>query len=213
MGRFREMFSGLASYWENLTDRERLLLGVLGVVAAALLVVLPVYMFSSAIAELEDENEEITTALRRIAHSRGQIAAQRAERAAADARYARHAPTLGSFLEAKAGEQEGLAISDVQHEPERQEGGFRIRHSRARFQGTGLRPAIQLLAEIENSRYPVAIERIHIDHHQTGDRYNFQVGVLAFDRQSNGSDTDADAGVPSPASHGGGPRHAGPPAP
>ena len=215
MSRFRGMFEGLGTYWENLTDRERMLLGVLGAVAATLLVLLPVYLLSTSISNLENDNEEITAALRRIQHSRGLLAAQRAERAAADQRYGRQAPSLGSFLEAKAGEQEALSISDVQHEPEREEGGFRIRHTRARFQGTGLRSAIRLLAAIENSRYPVEIERIHVDHHQAGDRYNFQVGVLAFDRQGGG-DEDADAGVPATSGSGGsggsGGR-AGPPAP
>lgn len=209
MDRLRGLFAGLGAYWENLTDRERILLGILGGVAATLIVLLPVFLLSTAISDLEEENEEITSALRTIQRSRARLAAQRAERAAADQRYGRQAPSLGSFLEAKAGEQEGLAISDVQHEPERQEGEFRIRHTRARFQGTGLRPAIRLLAAIENSRYPVAIERIHVDHHQTGDRYNFQIGVLAFDRPA--AEGGADAGVP--AASGAGAGRAGPPAP
>ena len=211
MSRMSSAFDGLGAYWTNLSDRERLFLGILGVVAGALAVLLPVYLLSTAIGSLEDDNEEITAALRQIAHARGQLSAQQAERAAADQRYSRHAPTLGSFLEAKAGEAH-LTVSDVQHEPEREEGGFRIRHSRARFQNTGLRPAIELLASIKNSRYPVTIERIHVDHHQAGDHYNFQVGVLAFDRQGN----DADAGVPAAdetSATTDGRRTAGPPAP
>ncbi len=208
MDRIRGLFAGLATYWENLTDRERFLLGILGAVAATLIVLLPVYLLSTAIGGLEEDNEEIVAALRTIQRSRARIAAQRAERAAADQRYARQAPSLGSFLEAKAGEQDGLAISDVQHEPEREEGGVRIRHTRARFQGTGLRPAVRLLAAIENSRYPVAIERIHVDHVQAGDRYNFQIGVLAFDRPTEAS---ADGGVPAPTGASAG--RAGPPSP
>jgi hypothetical protein len=208
MNRLRAILDGLRSYWSNLSDRERLLVGVMGSVTAALLVLLPVYLLSTSISDLEDDNEQITQALRRISRSRGVLRAQQAERAANEARYARAAPSLGSFLEAKAGEQEGLSVSDVQHEPVREIGRFRVRHSRARFQGTGLRPAILLLASIENSRYPVAIERIHVDHMQTGDRYNFQVGVLAFDRAGGAS---VDAGVP--ASRPTAPGHAGPPAP
>lgn len=206
MARIRGLFDGLSSYWENLTDRERMLLGVLGAVAGVLLVLLPVFLLSTSISDLERENETITAALHRISSARGRLAAQQAERQAAELRYARHAPTLGSFLEAKAGEQDGITISDVQHEPEREQGRFRIRHSRARFQNTGLVAGMRMLAAIENSRYPVAIERIHIDHNQTGDRYNFQIGVLAFDREGSG---DADAGVPSTIGNG----RAGPPAP
>ncbi|MBN4049484.1 hypothetical protein JYT86_00330 [bacterium AH-315-N03] len=210
MDRIRGMLDGLSSYWENLTDRERTLLSVLGAVAGVLVVALPVFLFTAAISDLDAENQEITTALRRISHARGRLAAQQAEQQAAELRYARRAPTLGSFLEAKAGEQEGIAISDVHHEPEREQGRFRIRHSRARYQNTGLVAGMQMLAAIENSRYPVAIERIHIDHNQVGDRYNFQIGVLAYDREGGGPD----AGVPSASGEdedrGG---RAGPPAP
>ncbi|MBX3270707.1 MAG: type II secretion system protein M [Sandaracinaceae bacterium] len=209
MDRIRALFAGLGAYWTNLTDRERLLLGILGAVAGALVVLLPVYLLSTSIRDLERDNEEITTALRTISRSRSLLAAQRAERAAADQRYARQAPSLGSFLEAKAGEQQGLAISDVQHEPDREVNGYRLRLTRARFQGTGLRPAIRLLASIKNSRYPVAIERIHVDHQLAGDRYNFQIGIVAFDRPEAQAATGADAGVPSSA----GPGRAGPAAP
>ncbi|MGE0791428.1 MAG: hypothetical protein AB7S26_37485 [Sandaracinaceae bacterium] len=188
----RDSFAGVIGYWENLTERERRFVGALGVVAAALLIFLPVFMFTMTISDLETENERIVSALRRIQRARPRLLAQQAEQAAAELRYASRPPALGSFLEAKAAEQEGLAISDVQREPQREEGRFHILHTRARLQGVGLRPAIRMLASIKNSRYPVAIERIHVDHSRPGDQYNFQIGVLAFERQGGGS---PDAGV------------------
>lgn len=209
MERLRALADGLKNYWENLTDRERRFLGALGGVAALILILLPVYLLTTSISDLEEENERITSALRRISHSRGRLAAQQAERLAAEQRYAQRAPALGTFLEAKAGELDGLMISDVQREPEREEGQFRIRHTRARFQNTGLRNAILFLQSVDQSRYPVSIERIHIDHHQSGDRYNVQIGVLAYDRAGS---QDVDAGVPRPASTNDNGR-AGPPAP
>ena len=208
--RFDSLLEGLQTYWENLSDRERRLLGILGAVAAALLVLLPVYLLSTSISDLEEDNARITSALRRISHSRGRLRAQQAQRMAAQARYARRAPSLGSFLEAKAGELSGLTISDVQHEPEREQGPFRIRHTRARVQNTDLRNAVLLLESIENSRYPIAIERLHVDHHQSGDRYNVQLGVLAFDREGA---EDVDAAVPRGGGGGDDDGRAGPPAP
>ncbi len=47
------MLERLSSYWENLTKRERLMLGVLGGVFAALLILLPVFLLSASIADLE----------------------------------------------------------------------------------------------------------------------------------------------------------------
>ncbi|MFK7985283.1 MAG: hypothetical protein AB8I08_04560 [Sandaracinaceae bacterium] len=212
MSAVQNALDGLSGYWDNLTDRERKLLGGLGAVLGALAILLPVYLLSASISDLEEDNAEISTALRNIAGSRGRLAAQQSTRLAAEQRYRRRAPSLGSFLEAKAGELDGISVSDVQHEPEREEGNFRIRHTRARFQGTGLRNAILLLEHIKNAQYPVAVERIHVDHNQSGDRYNFQIGVLAYDRQGGGPD----GGVPAPAAPttpSGRSGRAGPPAP
>jgi general secretion pathway protein M len=184
----------LQSYWENLSERERRLLAVLGLVAALIVVALPVWLLNTAIGRLSRENDELTQALANLSQARPQLDAQRAERAQARLRYISRAPTLGAFLEARAGEHEGLSISDVQPEPEREAGDFRVRHTRARIQGTGLEAAIRMLTDIENSRYPVALERIHVDHLQAGDRYNFQLGLLAFDAPEEEGPADAGAG-------------------
>ncbi len=188
----RDSFAGIIGYWENLTERERRLLQLLGGVVALLLILAPVWVLTTSISDLESDNASLTEALRSIQRARGQLAAQRAEQAAAEQRYARRPPALGSFLEAKAREQEGLSMSDVQREPEREEGRFRIHHTRARLQGVGLRPAIRMLASIKNSTYPISIERIHVDHMRAGDQYNFHIGVLSFERQGSQS---PDAGV------------------
>lgn len=213
MDRLRGMLDGLRSYWENLTDRERLLFGVMGGIAALLIVLMPVYLLSTSIGELEEDNAQITAALRRIARSRGRIAAMRAEQAARDARYDQGAP--GEEWLPSQVEQHGLAFSRVQHEPERVVGRYRIHTTRASFQGAGLRPAILLLTDLKNSRYPVAIERLHVDHHQSGDQYNLEVGVLTFERQGGGS-RSRDAATPRPAAAAarpGGRSTAGPPPP
>lgn len=196
MDRLRSILDGLRSYWENLNARERLLLGVLGGVAAFLVVLLPVYLLGTSIGELEEENQEITQALRRIAHSRGRIAAMRAEQAGRDLRYESGAP--GEQWLPTQVDQHHLSFSRVQQEPDRQAGRFRVHTTRASFQGAGLASSVRLLADLKNSRYPVAIERIHIDHHSAGDSYNLEIGVLTFERQGGGARA-RDAGVPQPA--------------
>ncbi|KAA0221010.1 hypothetical protein EDM76_13855, partial [bacterium] len=141
-----------------------MLFGVMGGLALLLVVSTPVYLLSSSITALEEENAEITAALRQIGRSRGRIAAMRAEQAARDARYEQGAP--GEQWLPTQVQEHGLSFSRVQHEPERVVGRYRIHTTRASFQGAGLRPAILLLADMKNSRYPVAIERLHVDHHQ-----------------------------------------------
>lgn len=210
MERLRGLMDGLRSYWENLTDRERLLFGVMGGLALLLVVSMPVYLLSSSISALEEENAEITSALRQIGRSRARIAAMRAEQAARDARYEQGAP--GEQWLPTQVQEHGLSFSRVQQQPERVVGRYRIHTTRASFQGAGLRPAVLLLTNMKNSRYPVAIERLHVDHHQAGDRYNLEVGVLTFERE--GASGGRDAGAPSPAAASpAGRGTAGPPAP
>jgi hypothetical protein len=202
----------LRTYWENLTDRERRAMSLLGVVVLAFAVGLPVYLLSITIDELEQRNAEITGALRRISHERGRIAAMRSAQAARDARYEAGAPGE-TWLPAQVQEQ-GLSVARVQQEPERVEGRYRILTTRASVREAGLRSSILLLTELKNSRYPVAIERLHIDHHQSGDRYNLEIGVLTFERQRPNRRSNQDAGVPAgnaPTERA--PAPAGPPAP
>lgn len=207
MDRVNAVLEALRSYWDNLTPRERILLGSLGGVLGFVILLLPVWLLSSSISALEEDNEEISSVLRRMSRQRDTIAARRAEQAERDARYAMGAPGEG-WLPQQVQAHE-MTFSRVQNEPDRTQGRFTIHTTRAHFQGVGLRPTIMLLADLKNSRYPVAIERIHIDHHTAGDRYNVEVGVLTFERPGAGG---PDAGVPQ-APPAGPNRAAGPPSP
>ena len=203
------MIDSLRDVWENLSEREQRLVGLMGVVVLAMVIATPFYLLYSSIGDLEKENAEIARTLREIGRSRARLALQRAERDRADARYQTRAPSLNTFLENQAETSEDVRITDVQREPERQDGRFRVRHSRARLQGADLRQAIEMLASIKNSRYPISIERIHVDH--AASNYNFQVGVLAFDRPDEGGDDDEAEDEEEPEE--GGRRRAGPPPP
>ncbi len=186
------IFDSIRSAFDNLNDRERKLVAILGAVVGALLLFLPIYMSASAISEVEDENAEIRSVMREIANHRTEIAQMRAEREAAERRYDNQAPPLGSFLEAKAREAGYDRPLEVTDQPERVANGFTRRHVRADLPGVDLKTAIDMMAEIENSPYPVALELIQIEHFQAGDRYNVEVGVIAFDKNSRGRGGDDD---------------------
>lgn len=208
MERLRTILDGVRSYWDNLTERERRLMTVMGAVLGLLVVLLPVYFLSTSISSLEEENAELASALRQIGRSRSRIAAMRAEQAARDQRYEAGAPGE-QWLPTQVSEH-GLSFSRVQHEPERLVGRYRVATTRASFQGAGLRSAILLLTDLKNSRYPVAIERLHVDHNQAGDQYNLEVGVLTFQREGARA---ADAGTPAAERRPRARNTAGPPAP
>lgn len=212
-----DRLEALRGQWEALTEREKRLVRVLGAVAAALVILLPVYLLSSAIGEVEAQNDEIAEVLSEIDRAGDRLAQREAERAAAEARYAQRAPELGTFLEGRSSARE-MRIASVTNQPEVQEGNFRKRHVRASFPGTTLRQAVRLMVDLESAPYPIAIERVHVDHHQDGDQYNLELGVITYDR-SGGQQREASAGAGEPAARaaggggGAGAGRAGPPPP
>ena len=179
---------------ENMNERERKLLAILGAVFAAIVVVLPLYLLTAGISDISEENEEIATVLRDIQRAQGTLAQREAEREAAQARYQNAAPPLGSFIEARASEQE-LTLREVTDQPEKVLGDFRRRHVRATMPGVSLRPVVKMLTSIENSRFPVALESIQVEHFRGGDSYNVQLGVIAYDAaQEEAEDEGEDEG-------------------
>jgi len=186
------MLDSARGAFDNLNDRERKLVALLGGVFVILAVGLSSWFITGAIGDIEDENSEIRTVLRDIARAEGLLAEREAQRAAAARLYDNPAPPLGSFLEEKAraaGYERPLEVTD---QPDKVAGGFSRRHVRANLPGVGLKAAMELLTAVENSGYPVAIEQLHIDHFQGGDRYNIKVGVFAFDR-ARASDTEEES--------------------
>jgi hypothetical protein len=199
--------------WAGFTERERRLVGLLGLVFAAVLLFLVFYIPSSAIAALQADNEEIAGVLEEIAAAEDRLAARAAEAEAAERRYDVRAPALGSFVEARATEH-GVTVQQVTNQPEVEEGRFRRRHVRATLPNAGLRSAMHLLTELESSEYPIALERIHVEHFSAGnDQFNVEIGVITFDRtgSSGASGERPDAGVAPPTPRA--PGVAGPPAP
>jgi len=191
--------------YENLNERERLLVTALAGVLAVLLVGVPFYLLTSSISNLEDENQEVRTVLRELGQARGRLEGREAAREASVRRYRTPAPPLGSFLEAKAGLQE-LTLREVTDQPEKVVGEFRRRELRATLPNVGLRAVIRMLTDIENSPFPVAVSRLHFEHFRSGDRYNVKVGLIAY--QTEGATADAASPTRPRAGH-----RAGPPSP
>ena len=192
----------------QLNERERKMLTVLGGVLVAILVILPLYLISASISDIEVENQEIDEVLQEIQASRGELAQRDAEREAAMARYAQPAPPLGSFVESMAGNQ-NLRLREVTDQPEQVFGEFRRRAVRASMPNVELRPVIKMVTAIENSQYPVAVNRLQIENYRGGESYNVELGVITFDRaRAEGEDEAGDderhtqprdrAGPPSP---------------
>lgn len=177
----------------NMTERERQLLGVLGIAFAVILVVLPLYLISSSISEMRDDNAALSAVLRDIQRQRPALAAREATREAAMARYARPAPPLGSFMESQATGQ-SLTLREVTDQPDKVIGEYTRRNTRATLPNVGLRPVIKMLTSIENSGLPVALGRLQFEHFRPGDAYNVEVGLIAYQRTENPEPEEESAG-------------------
>lgn len=180
---------GAKRTFDNLNDREKRLVGLLGGVVGVLLLLTPIFLLSSAIGDLEDENREIAKLLRDISKNRPQIEERIAQKEAALRRYDRPVPSIGTFIEEKAGAS-GLTVRESVDQPDKQLGKYRRESVRVTIPGVGLKPVIEMMAAIENSQYPVAVDRLNIEHYQAGDKYNVQLGISAYMRDSKNDEDD-----------------------
>ncbi len=181
----------LQEAFENLTEREQRLVGLLGVIFALMIIALPLFLLVSSISDIETENAAIRRTLRDLRREQPRIAAREAQRSANAARYRQKAPPLGSFVEAQA-QGQGLTVREVNDQPDKVIGNFRRRHVRASLRRVELRPAIKLLHAIENSEYPVGLERLQIENVRSGQGFDVQFGVIAYEASEEEGDSEAE---------------------
>ncbi|HKP60510.1 MAG TPA: type II secretion system protein GspM [Polyangiales bacterium] len=177
------LFERLRTFWENLNDRERRMLSLLGIVFAALLLVFPPVLLIMDNAALEDQNSELRNVVEQLDTQRAKLARIQQERRNAEQRYLNKTPPLGSFLESEAKKQ-GLTLQEVTDQPEKTVGRFLRRSVTVALPQVALTPLINLLSSIVESGHPVAIDQLSIDHYQPGDQFNVKLGVLTFDKLS-----------------------------
>jgi hypothetical protein len=182
---FDDAFDNLRSWTDNLSTREQRLLGMMGLVFGALLIVLPMYVGIATISDVENENEEIVQVLRDIKRAEPRLRQQKAEKRAIDALYDRKAPSLGGFLEERA-QQYGITGLGITDQPNLDLGDYSRRSVRVSLPVVELRPLIEMLADIENSSYPVSIEQIQMTGGRMRTGYTVKLAVSAYDRKVPG---------------------------
>src|SRR5262245_32981497 len=99
----------LRTFWENLNDRERRMLMLLGAVAVGLLLLTPPLMLALGNSELESENQELRSVLEQLSIQRARLLQLSEDRKNAEQRYRNKTPPLGSFMESEAKKQ-GLTL-------------------------------------------------------------------------------------------------------
>jgi len=178
-----DALDNVRNWAEALSDRERRLLGIMAIVFVAILIVLPMYVGISSISDIETENGEIVQVLQDIRRSEPRLQQQKADQRAVERLYNRKAPSLGGFLEERA-QQYGVTGLGVTDQPKLDIGAYSRRSVRLSLPVVELRPLIELLADIENSSYPVSIERIQMTGGRMRTGYTVKLAVNAYDRES-----------------------------
>lgn len=177
-----DLLERLRQGFDNMSDREQRLTVIMGVIFAAMLTAVPLYLMSTANSDLEDENAEMRALIGRLSLERAKLQRLAQAHEGAMARYDNPAPALGSFVEGKA-RQQGISIREVTEEPQKTVGTYHRRNVRVTMPSVGLAEVINLLNEIVTSPHPVAIEQLNFEHHKPGDAYNVKVGVLTYDKK------------------------------
>lgn len=183
----------LKTSFGNLSDREQKLVLAMGVVFGIFVLGAPLLLMHTRNLELEDQNGELRGTLQQIAIKGPRLAQLSQERREARARYLNKTPALGSFLESEAGKQ-GLSVKEFTDQPQKTVGHYVRRNVRISLPGVELTPTLNLMSNIVQSNYPVAVEQIQMEHFQSGDKFNVKLGVLTYDRVKRSSSASAKGG-------------------
>ncbi len=178
---FGDAFDNVQGWFETLSQRERRLLGTMLGVFGLVLAALPMYLMLASISDLETENLAITETLLQIDRSEERLQRERSVKSAIDRLYTRKTPALGGFLEESA-QQYGVTGLSITDQPNVELGGYTRRSVRVSLPTVELRPFIEMLANVKNSSYPVAIERIQLDGGRLRTSYNAKLAINAYDR-------------------------------
>ncbi len=175
------LIANLKRAFDDLSEREKKLVITMGSIAAAMAIILPMYLVGSSVSELEEENAELSAVIAEIEASRKDLVKRKAEAELMMSRYDQKAPPLGTFIEQEARKQ-GLALQQVVDQPREALGDYTRRRVRVDLQKVSMRPILDLLVALENSPYPVTVDRLQIDHPQDGDSFSVQIGLSTYDR-------------------------------
>ena len=178
-----DALDNVRNWADSLSHRERRLLSSMAVVFVAIVVVLPMVVAISSISDIETDNAEIAQVLQDIRRSEPRLRQEKAERLDVERLYSRKAPSLGGFLEERA-QQYGVTGLGITDQPRLDLGGYSRRSVRVSLPVVELRPLIEMLADIENSSYPISIERIQMTGGRMRTGYTVKLAVNAYDREA-----------------------------
>jgi general secretion pathway protein M len=167
----------------QMNARERRLVGVIGFVAAVLLVLAVPFGLEAIVRSDVSANDELRQALADVQDARGRVRERQAKKDAISLRYAKKAPSLAGYLEQEARQQK-LEVTDSTPLPDVPHGKRYVEHGTdIHLRRTGMLPLARFLESIEKSGHPLAVTRLNIRKRSgENDSYDVEIGVSSYDR-------------------------------
>lgn len=175
----------LQTRFNELDEREKkLLLLLLGVFGVLLVLGVPTGLSLMLSAERE-ENRAIQEAIESIRENRAALEKRTAERDRIEARYARKAPGLPTFV-AQTANQAGLDTPETQERAMVPHGKrFEERATQVRLRQVGMLQLATFMEKIEQSGYALTISRLNIrTRANKPDEYDAELIISAFDQKA-----------------------------
>lgn len=174
----------LRERFEKLEPRERRLLTILaGILGAAILLALPIYVVKT-VSDKRADNDQLRALVDSIYEARASIGERKAKHDALLARYGKPAPALAGFIE-EASRANSIAAAESQDRPEAPHGKrYTERMTVVKMHKVGMLPLAKMLEKIEQSGFAVVISKLNIKPRAgEADSYEVELGVSAFDRK------------------------------
>lgn len=167
----------------QISARERKLLGVVGFVAAFVLLLALPFGLEAIVHSQRTDNDALRQALADVQDARVRVRERQAKKDAIALRYAKKAPSLAGYLEQTARQQK-LEVTESTPLPDVPRGKRYVEHAtNVHLKKTGMLPLARFLEAIEKSGYPVAMTRLSVrKRNGENDSYDVDVGVSSYDR-------------------------------
>jgi general secretion pathway protein M len=167
----------------RMNERERKLVGILGVVMAMVLIGAVPFGLDLYVRSARGDNEDLRQALADVQDARSRIRQRQARKDMITARYAHPAPPLAGFLEQTARAQK-LEVTESSPLPDIPHGKRFMEHAtNVHLKKASMLPIAKFLESIERSGYAVALTRLNIRKRAgEADSFDVEVGVSSYDR-------------------------------
>jgi hypothetical protein len=169
----------------RLEERERKLLGILGLVAGVGLVLIAPLGVTAALHTQRTDNESLREAIQRVESARPLVESARQQLRAIEARYANTAPSLAGYLAKLAADVEIDIPESQDRQPVPHQKRYEERSTKIVLRKVGMWKLANFMQKIAQSGHPIAITQLSIRKRSVEeDSYDVDMIVSAFDRKA-----------------------------